>query len=85
MWVTLEKILTFVFSFASGIILSRLLTPADFGLYAFYLSIIVVIFRLFNIGISSEIMHLDTKILIIVVYYLPCLPSILQLVYSLLV
>ena len=61
LWVTLEKILTFVFSFASGIILSRLLTPADFGLYAFYLSIIVVIFRLFNIGISSEIMHLDTK------------------------
>jgi len=57
-WLGCERIGTFLVAVISGIILARLLEPADFGVVALATAVARIISRLASIGLGPEVMRL---------------------------
>lgn len=60
-WLFSEKVLSFLVGFIGGIILARLLEPADFGAVAMATGTFLILARFSAVGIGPEIMRLDDQ------------------------
>ncbi len=58
-WLALERVIGFSVSFGGGILLARLLTPADFGMVALASSFFLIAGRISGVGVNVEIIRAD--------------------------